>query len=432
MGYGDLSSYGNPTIQTPHLDQLAEEGQRWTQFYSPDPVCTPSRAGLLTGRYPIRNGMTSPKRGVFFPDSSGGLPQEEITIAEMLKQKHYATGIFGKWHLGHLPQHLPTTQGFDEFWGIPYSNDMNLVEGTVNYLEGSNDPLFIKNPMDYDVPIVEGLTEVERPANQHTITKRYTEKAIDFINRNADNPFFLYVPHSMPHIPLYAHPDRVGNSDRGLYGDVIEEIDWSVGQIIETLKSQNLEQNSLVVFSSDNGPWLAFKTHGGSSGPLRAGKGTSFEGGQRVPTIFWGPSIVTKGVVTELGSIIDLFETIASITNVESPKDRKMDGIDLSPVLKGESEYSKRDDFFYWKRGQLHAVRTKDWKMHIHSMDEILYWNPVELDQPLLYEIEKDIGEKYDQYENRPEVVAKLQLLIDEHLADTSDSDPEHLSARIE
>lgn len=430
LGYGDLGCFGNPTIQTPHLDQMAREGQKWTQFYVADPVCTPSRAGLMTGRYPFRNGMSSAKRVVLFPDSDGGLPASEVTIAEVLKQKDYATAHIGKWHLGHLPQFLPTTQGFDYYYGIPYSNDMDKIKGSPAYRSNAKDPAYLANTMDFNVPLLENDKEIERPANQNTITRRYTEKAVEYIKANKDQPFFLYLAHNLPHIPLFAHSDFIGKSKRGIYGDVIEEIDWSVGQILATVKSQQLADNTIVVFSSDNGPWLAFRTHGGSAGPLRAGKGTTFEGGQRVPTIFWGPGHLKKGVVTEMGSTLDLLQTFAALAGTDAPTDRKMDGYDLSAVLSGTGS-SPRSEFFYWTRGVLHAVRSGKWKLHTLQREEINYGKVVNLEHPELYNLEADISEKYDQSANRPELVKSLQGLLEEHQASMSDALPDNLAGRI-
>lgn len=431
MGYGDLGCFGNPVIQTPHLDRMATEGQKWTQFYVAAPVCTPSRAGLLTGRYPIRNGMTSAKHGVLFPNSTGGLPQSEITIAEVLKQKNYATAAIGKWHLGHLSEHLPTTQGFDYYYGIPYSNDMDFVKGAPNYWQEKKDPNFLAATKNYNVPLIENTREVERPADQNTITKRYTEKAIEYIKSNKDQAFFLYLAHNLPHIPLFAHTDFIGKSKQGLYGDVIEEIDWSVGQIINTIKELNLEENTIVVFTSDNGPWLAFDTHGGSAGPLRAGKGTTFEGGQRVPTIFWGPGNIVPSVVHEMGSTLDLINTFAALSNTEIPKDRKMDGFDLSPLLKKEKNVSPRNEFYYWTRGELYAMRSGKWKLHVKQNKPIIYWNQEEMKRPELYEIESDISEKYDRYDEQPEIVETLMQKMETHRADMTAALPDNLAERI-
>ncbi|GAB5559973.1 MAG: sulfatase [Synoicihabitans sp.] len=430
LGYGDLGAFGNPTIRTPHLDRMAVQGQKWTQFYSADPICTPSRAGLLTGRYPIRNGMTSAKRGVLFPDSSLGLPDAEITIAEMLKQKDYATAAVGKWHLGHLPQFLPIAQGFDSYYGIPYSNDMAKIKGTPNYRTGAEDPDYYADTNHFDVPLMENEAIIEQPADQNTITRRYTERAVAFIKQQQDRPFFLYLAHSLPHIPLFTHESFRGRSARGLYGDVIEEIDWSVGQVLQTLRDLELAKNTVVIFTSDNGPWLSFKTHGGSSGPLRAGKGTNFEGGQRVPTVFWGPGLVKPGVVDGLGSNIDLLATFASLADVAAPDDRKMDGYDLSDVLT-EFAKSPREEFFYWNRGLLHAVRAGPWKLHFIQREPVNYGRVADMARPELYHLEHDISEAYDVAETHPDIVQKLTRIADDHRDDTADSLPEQLSQRI-
>lgn len=431
LGYGDLSTFGNPTILTPNLDRMAAEGQKWTQFYVADPVCTPSRAALMTGRYPIRNGMSSAKRVVLFPDSAGGLPESEVTIAEVLKQKGYATAAVGKWHLGHLPQYLPTNQGFDSYYGIPYSNDMDYAGGMEpNYRKMAGDPDAMPDIKYYNVPLMENEKIIERPADQTTITRRYSEKAVEYIKANKDRPFFLYLAHNLPHIPLFTSKDFKGTSKRGLYGDVLQEIDHGVGQILETIRELDLEENTIVVFSSDNGPWLSFRTHGGSAGPLRAGKGTTFEGGQRVPTIFWGPETVKPGIVTEMGSTLDLIQTFAALSGTKAPTDRKMDGYDLSPVLKGIGK-SPRNEFYYWTRAKLHAVRSGPWKLHVLQREPVNYGRMVEMEHPELYQVEADISEAYDRSAEEPEIMEKLMQMLKAHEADTEDRMPDNLEARI-
>ncbi|GLR15388.1 sulfatase family protein [Portibacter lacus] len=431
LGYGDLSSFGNPTISTPNLDRMAAEGQKWTQFYVADPVCTPSRAGLLTGRYPIRSGMTSKKRAVFFPDSALGLHSDEVTIAETLKTKNYTTAAIGKWHLGHLPQYLPTRQGFDYFYGIPYSNDMDAKKDTWRkYGELIKDPYAEWEVTDYDVPLIENEKVIERPVDQTTITKRYTDKSIEFIKENADKPFFLYLAHSMPHIPLFVSKDFKGVSKRGTYGDVIEEIDYNVGRLLQTIRDLDLEENTIVLFTSDNGPWLSYKSHGGSAGPLRAGKGTTFEGGQRVPTIFWGPGNVEPGMITELGSTLDILTTFASITDIPLSEDLTIDSYDLSEVLKNK-QASPRDEFFYWTRGEIYAVRKGPWKLHIKQRKEVNYGEALEMKSLELFQLESDIGERYNVADKYPEIVEELNDMITKHVATTANAREDQLIAKI-
>lgn len=417
LGWGDLGCFGNPTIRTPNLDRMASEGQRWTQFYVAAPVCTPSRAALMTGRYPIRNGMTSAKRGVLFPDSGGGLPSEEITLAEMLKQAGYATGAIGKWHLGHLPEYLPTAQGFDSYFGIPYSNDMDKAGGPGYLAAVRKDASYYPEIEHYNVPLMRDTQIIERPADQNTLTQRYTEQAIQFIENQAGGPFFLYIAHSMPHIPLFASAKFRGSSARGLYGDVVEELDASVGAILDRLRALKIDSRTLVVFSSDNGPWLSFETHGGSAGPLRAGKGTTFEGGMRVPTIFWWPGKIQPGVKKDLGSTLDLMATFAAISGGEVPKDRKLDSYDLSSVLFRDQE-SPREEMFFWTNAQLHAVRSGPWKLHVKMREAVNYGNEVKLEKPELYHLERDISEKYNVADKYPESVEALRKRIEKHQRD--------------
>ena len=430
LGYGDIGSFGHPIIQTPNIDRMAVAGQKWTQFYVADPVCTPSRAGLLTGRYPIRNGMTSSKRHVLFPDSPNGLPLEELTIAEVLKTRGYATAAIGKWHLGHLPEFLPEQQGFDYYYGIPYSNDMDSDQWG-EYLKRSEDPDYFSKTEFFNVPLIENTRVIERPADQTTITKRYTEKAIQFIEQNKAQPFFLYLAHSMPHIPLFVSEEFRGRSKASLYVDVIEEIDWSVGELLKALEKNQLDQNTIVVFTSDNGPWLLFKTHGGSAGPLRAGKGTTFEGGQRVPTVFWGPGIVTSGVIDQMGATLDLLPTFANLAGAEVPSDRKMDGYDLSKVLTQKSA-SPRKDFYYWAFAELHAYRNEQYKLHIKQREAIHYGrSTIVLERPELFDLKADISEKYNIAETFPDVVSDLLDTLELHLKDVDNGTPDQLADRM-
>jgi len=410
LGYGDLTVFGHPTIKTPNLDKLAYEGQKWTNFYTAASVCTPSRAGLLTGRLPVRIGMCSNERRVLFPDSGGGLPESEITIAEALKRAGYKTAAIGKWHLGHLPQFLPKNQGFDHYFGIPYSNDMDRVVEDVGYFESCVNP----KTEYFNEPLMNGNEVIERPANQHTITRRYTEESIRFIEENKDDPFFIYLAHSMPHVPLFRSQAFEGKSERGIYGDVIEEIDWSVGEIIKTLERTGLDKNTLVVFTSDNGPWLIFNEHGGSAGLLKDGKGSTFDGGMRVPTIFWWKGSIKPKVVTELGTTMDLFPTFCKLSGVEISNDRVYDGYDVSNVLL-EGTQSERQEVLFYRGVELYAYRMNEYKAHFitkpaYFSDSAAYHTP-----PLLYNLSADPSEKVNVADKHPEVISKIVEAANAH-----------------
>ncbi len=417
LGYGDLACFGHPTIETPYLDRMAAEGQKWTSFYVGASVCTPSRAALLTGRLPVRNGMMSAKRRVLFPNSKGGLPHSEVTIAELLKMAGYATAAVGKWHLGHLPKYLPTEHGFDTYWGIPYSNDMDARRGFPSYRKkAQEDPNYVAPIEQYHVPLIHDKKVIERPADQNSITSRYTDKAIELIRANKDKPFFVYLAHNLPHIPLYAGKSQLGKSKRGLYGDVITEIDEGVGKIRAALEELGIAKNTLVVFTSDNGPWLPFRTHGGSAGLLREGKGTTFEGGMREPTIFCWPGSVAPGVQSGLGATMDLLPTFCRLAGVEAPKDRVLDGHDLSGLLLGKTDKSPRDSVYYWRSEKLYAIRVGAWKAHF--ITEGCYGvGPKRsvLEKPELYNLEHDPSEKYDIAAQHPEIVKKLVELAKKH-----------------
>jgi len=408
MGYGDLGCYGHPTIRTPNIDRMATEGQKWTDFYVGASVCTPSRAALLTGRLPIRSGMCSDARRVLFPNSAGGLPAGEVTLAEALQPQGYATGCIGKWHLGHLPQYLPTNNGFDSYFGVPYSNDMDRVGGP------GRQAFFDPKVEYWNVPLMRDEQIVERPADQNTLTKRYTEEAVRFIERNKERPFFLYLAHTMVHVPLFVSDDFRGKSPRGLYGDAVEEIDWSVGQVLGTLRREGLAENTFVVFTADNGPWLEYDQHGGSAGLLREGKGCTCEGGMREPCIFWWPGTIRPAVVHDLGATMDLLPTILKLAGAEVPADRVLDGFDLRPVLSGRG-HSPRDTVFYYRGMRLYAVRKGPYKVHFITQSAYGKDKPVAHDPPLLYHLGNDPAEKFDVAKDHPDVIAEIRQEVERH-----------------
>ncbi|MEN3944172.1 sulfatase [Prosthecobacter sp. SYSU 5D2] len=409
LGYGDLGCYGSPTIRTPNLDRMAAEGLRLTDFYSASEVCSPSRAALLTGRYPIRSGMYG-KRRVLFPNSTGGLPDAEVTIAEALKDKGYKTAHIGKWHLGIHPGSRPLDQGFESSFGLPYSNDMDGIKGKTPRGSGSPTP-----PEDgWNVPLIRDGEIIEQPAVQTTLTKRYTEEAVKFITEKKDSPFFLFMAHSFPHVPLFASPAFKGKSRGGIYGDAVEEIDWSVGQIMEVLKKQGIAENTLVFFTSDNGPWLTMGNQGGSAGLLKDGKGSTWEGGMRVPGIAWMPGRIKPGVSSVQVNATDLLPTALALAGASSPKDVVIDGQDVSPLL-FEGKAPAERPFFYYRSDQLFACRLGEWKLHFKTQTGYGQAKPDEHEPPLLYNLALDPSEKRDVAKANPEVVAKIREAVKAH-----------------
>ena len=425
QGYGDVGVFGAQGFTTPHLDRLAAEGMRFTDFYASQAVCSASRAALLTGCYSERVSV----RGAYSPNAEVGLNPEEETIAEMLKKRGYATAIFGKWHLGHHQEFLPLQQGFDEYLGVPYSNDMWPVEY-------SGEPATGGNKAQYPpLPLVEGDEVVERIvdlAGQDQLTTRYAERAVSFIDRHADEPFFLYLAHSMPHVPLGVSDRFRGESEQGMYGDVIQEIDWSVGQVLEALDRHQLADNTLVIFTSDNGPWLNFGNHAGSTGGLREGKGTAFEGGPRVPAIMRWPGHITAGaVVSRMASTLDVLPTVAAVTGAALPE-KKIDGVSLLPMLEGDEDAIPRNHFFYYYTGELRGVREGKWKrVYEHRTRSYVGVEPGMDGLPgpyahptvptALYDLENDIGETTDVSAAHPDVVARLDVLAEEARATLGD-----------
>ena len=410
LGYADLTCFGAIADQTPNLDRMAADGVRFTDFYVAQPVCSASRAALLTGCYPNRVGIS----GALGPGSRVGINAEETTLAELFKSQGYATAAVGKWHLGDRPQFLPTRHGFDEYFGLPYSNDMWPFHPTAE--PGRYPPL----------PLFDGAKVVDpdvTPDDQRTLTRRYAERAVAFITANKTKPFFLYLAHSMPHVPLYVGEAFGGKTDRGLFPDVIREIDWSVGEVLKTLRSNGLDDNTLVIFTSDNGPWLSYGNHAGSAAPLREGKGTVWDGGVREPFIARWPGTIPAGTVQrEPAMTIDLLPTLAGVIGAALP-DRPIDGKDIFPLLRCEpGEKSPHDAyFFYYKANELQAVRSGPWKLVLPHAYRTMNGQPpgrdgkpgqyrmITVQTAELYDLAHDPGERHDLAARYPDVVRRLQ-----------------------
>jgi arylsulfatase A-like enzyme len=417
MGYGDLTMTGATGYSTPNIDRLSKEGVFFSHYYSPQAVCSASRAGLLTGCYPNRVGFA----GALDHTAKTGINKDEETIAEVLKKKNYKTAAVGKWHLGCVPVFMPLQNGFDEFFGIPYSHDM-----WPNHPSAKNyyPPL----------PLYEGEKVVETMPDINRFTTRFTERAVDFIVRNKKNPFFLYLAHPLPHVPLAVSDKFKGKSKQGLYGDVMMEIDWSIGQILQTLKDLKLDERTLVIFTSDNGPWLNYGNHAGSSGGLREGKGTSFEGGQRVPCLMRWKGTIPEGIVcNKLVSGIDILPTVASIAGATLPE-RKIDGVNILPLLKGDISANPRKSFYYYyRKNSLEAVSNGDWKLvFAHPGRTYIGFAPGKDGQPGganenfnfeggLYDLRRDPGERYNVAESYPEIVKELEKIANEAREDLGD-----------
>jgi arylsulfatase A-like enzyme len=418
QGYQDLGCYGSPLIKTPNIDRMAAEGVRLTSFYAAASVCSPSRAGLLTGRHPERIGIN----GVYFPNRNDGMPLREITLGQILKSRGYATACIGKWHLGHLPQYLPTRRGFDYYYGIPYSNDM--------WLDGQNIPpapdMVLrqgKTLTDYReadrnkpglsrqlVPLMRGEECAEWPADQDTLTRRYAEEAVAFMRAHKEEPFFIYLTPAMPHVPLHASNAFRGKSARGLYGDCVEEIDWAVGEILRALREEKLEGRTLVCFSSDNGPWTTRGKNGGSALPLREGKNSSYEGGMRVPGIFWWPRMIPAGQTNDaVLSALDLLPTVAALAGAAPPDDRIIDGHDIFPILRGD-----KNAVSPWNSIILEttAVRAGPWKYRNGPL-KVRYEKDGNPTVTQLFNLADDIGETTDLAEKHPAKTGELQAVLD-------------------
>lgn len=400
LGYGDVRAYGATKINTPNIDQMAEEGALFENFYSCSPVSSPSRAGLLTGRYPVRQGITR----VFFPNSLQGIDSSEITIAELLKEEGYTTGLVGKWHLGHLPEFLPMNHGFDYWFGLPYSNDMEW--------EPRHDP---------PLPLYRQFDIISQPVHQKTLTQRYTCEAVNFIARNKEKPFFLYMAHTFPHLPLHVSTEYKDTSPT-LYGDVVQELDRNVGEIIKTLEQYGLDSNTLVVFSSDNGPAYkpnASKDKGhGSAGDLRGWKATTFEGGVKVPTLAYWPGKIKPGKkIKEASIMMDWFVTMADLGGAEVPEDRPIDGENINNLLWGTPPTKTNHEFYFYRHERLSAARINDWKLKVAFEGNKKFPSH----EDLLFNLSEDPNETKNLIDEYPEKADMIRSKIDSFIQSLGD-----------
>ena len=411
MGYGDIGPFGSTKNRTPQLDRMAKEGMKFTSFYAA-PVCSVSRAQVMTGCYGARVSIP----GVFPPGCAHGINKDEHTLAELMKAQGYATMCIGKWHLGDQPPFLPTRHGFDHYFGLPYSNDMKKKAK-------ANGELVV--PLVRDEQVIELLTDEA----QNRIVERYTDEAVKFITRNKEKPFFLYLPHTAVHTPVHPGAAFAGKSANGRFGDWVEEVDWSVGRVLDTLRELKLDRNTLVMFTSDNGPWLIKGADGGSAGPLRGGKGTTWEGGVRVPTLAWWPDKVAPGSACDaIAGTIDFLPTFVKLAGGTVPTDRKIDGKDISPLLFGQTKESPHEARYYYHGYKLQAVRVGPWKLAVAPQSEGRKKGnetvPASLDKPRLYNLDADIGERNDVAAAHPDVVAHLKALVQKMAADLGDGKP--------
>lgn len=420
VGYGDFSYNGAIGYETPNIDHMAAEGMRFTHFLAAQPISGASRAGLLTGCYPNRIGFS----GAPGPNNPYGIHKDEMTLGELVKQKGYKTAIFGKWHLGDAYQFLPLQNGFDEYYGLPYSNDMwpyHPQQGTI-----FNFP---------DLPTIEGNKIIGYNTDQSQFTTDYTTRTVNFIKKNKDKPFLVYLAHSMPHVPLAVSDKFKGKSEQGLYGDVLMEIDWSVGEVLKALRENGLEENTLVILTSDNGPWTNYGNHAGSTGGLREAKATTFDGGNRIPCVmYWKGQTIPGSTCNNLASNIDLFPTVAEISGAALPN-HKIDGVSLLPLIKSEKDANPRTSFaYYYKQNDLEAVTNGKFKL-IFPHKHVTYGayvpgndgqpgqlTDVEICKAELYDLRRDPGERYNVISQYPEVVAKLMKIAEASRADLGDN----------